>query len=248
MKSWGLLEAIRACTIEPDSLHVRAYHDGALISDFKIIPRIEKVYGAPWLLIHRGDYQKVLVEEAERLGVQIRLGCTVTQIDCSSTPILVSISGGADVRADFVLGADGLHSRCRAMIQENSEPQHMTKDFVHRIMISADDVKSHPELAELFQCPLTITWMGPGAHVACYPVKDSNMYNFVFICATPLNTLSEMRTYFQDWDPRLILVLEIAQDVRQWPMTASFGEEQWLHADGNFALLGDACHAMFPYL
>lgn len=190
----------------------------------------------------------MLVEEVERLSIKIRLGCTVTQIACSSAPILVSVSGGVDIEADVVLGADGLHSRCRAMIQENPEPPHMTKDFVHRIMITAEDVKAHHELEELFQCPLTITWMGPGAHVACYPVKDSNMYNFVFICASPLNTLSDMRRYFQDWDPRLILVLEIAQDVREWPMTASFGEAQWLHAEGNLALLGDACHAMFPYL
>lgn len=78
---------------------------------------MEEAYGAPCLLIHRADFQKVLVEEAEPFGVKIRLECAVTRISRSWAPVLVSISAGADGRADAVLGADGLHSRCRGMIQ-----------------------------------------------------------------------------------------------------------------------------------
>lgn len=84
--------------------------------------------------------------------------------------------------------------------------------------------------------------------MVCYPLKESNTYNFIFICCTCLNTLSQMRSYFKDWDPRLVMVLEIAQDVKKWPLTASIGKERWVHAAGDLALLGDARHAMFPYL
>ena len=248
MDSWGLLESLRAYSIEPEGLLLRAYRDGAVLSDSKLVPGIQEAYGAPWLLIHRADFYKVLAQEAERLGVEIRFGCFVTQIACSCAPILVSTSLGADIQADVVLGADGLHSRCRAMIQESSEPQLMTKDFVHRIIITNDDIKAHSDLVDLTGSLVTNTWMGPEAHVAGYPLKGSNSYNFVFICDTFLNTLSDMRGYFKDWDPRLLLVLEIAQDVKQWPLNASLGKERWVHAVGNFALLGDACHAMFPYL
>ena len=209
---------------------------------------MKEAYGAPWLLIHRADFYRVLAEEAKRLGVKIRLGCAVTQINCLCAPILVSTSAGPDIQVDVVLGADGLHSKCRGMIQESSEPQLMTKDFVHRIMITSNAVRAHSELEDLLKSPVTNTWMGPGAHVAGYPLKGSSTYNFVFICDILLNTLGDMRNCFKDWDPRLRLVLEVAHDVQQWPLTASSGKEIWVHAMGNFSLLGDACHAMFPYL
>ena len=44
------------------------------------------------------------------------------------------------------------------------------------------------------------------------------------------------------------MVLEIAQDVNEWPLKASLGEQRWIHAAGIFALSGDAYYAMFPYL
>ena len=235
-------------SIEPESLILRAYEDGAVLSDTKIVPSMRELFGAPWLLIHRADYFNVLAEEAKRLGVEIKLGCAVTQIACACAPILISNSAGADILADVVLGADGLRSRCRGMIQETSEPQLMTKGFVHRIMITDDAIRAHPELVDLLGSSVTNTWMGPGAHVVTYPLKGSNTHNFVFICDTLLDTLSNMKNYFSDWDPRLVLVLETAYDVKQWPLTASLGNERWVHPDGNFALLGDACHAMFLYL
>ena len=219
-----------------------------MLSDTRIVPSMGELYGAPWLLIHRANYFNVLAEEAKRLGVEIKLECAVTQIACSCAPILISNSAGADIKADVVLGADGLRSRCRGMIQKASEPLLMTKGFVHRIMIMDDAISNHPELVDLLRSPVTNTWMGPGAHVATYPLKGSNTYNFVFICDSLLDTLSDMKDYFKNWDPRLVLVLEIAQEVKQWPLNASFGNERWVHPEGNFALLGDACHAMFPYL
>lgn len=227
---------------------MRDYRDGAVLSDSKLVPGMKEAYGAPWLLIHRADFYRVLAEEAERLGVKIRLGCAVTQINCSCAPILVSTSAVLDVQVDVVLGADGLHSKCRGMIQESSEPQLMTKDSVHRIMITGNAIRAHSELEDLLKSPVTNTWMGPGAHVAGYPLKGSSTYNFVFICDILLNRLGDMRNHFKDWDPRLRLVLEVAHDIQQWPVTVSLGKERWVHAVGNFSLLGDACHAMFPYL
>lgn len=108
LKSWGLLDAIRAYSIEPKRLLLRAYRVGALLSDLKIVPDVKQAYGTPWLLIHRADFQKVLAEEAEWLSAKIRLGCVVTRIACSCASMLVLMSAGVDVRADVVLGADGL--------------------------------------------------------------------------------------------------------------------------------------------
>ena len=209
---------------------------------------MEEAYGAPWLLIHRADFQKVLADEAEQLGVNIVLGNSVTDIAISGSRILVVTSTLIEIKADVLLGADGLHSMCREMIQESPDAQFVTKDFVHRIVIKAEDIRPHKELVELLDNPTTNTWMGPGAHVASYELKSSDEYNFVFICSVPLGSLAVMRTFFKDWDSRLRTVLQIAREVKQWPLYAGLGKGRWINGELNFALLGDACHAMFPYL
>ena len=248
MNSWGLLDEIRTYSVEPEALILRKYRDGAVLSEAKIVPGMREVYGVPWLLIHRADYFRVLVKETRRLGVGIKVNCAVTRINCSNAPISVGNSAGPDILADVVIGADGLHSKCRGMIRDSEEPRLVTKGYVHRISVSDEAIKAHSELVDLLGDSVTNTWFGPGAHVATYPVRGSDTYNFVFICDVLLESLDAMKTYFQDWDPRLRLVLNIASDVKTWPLIASFDTERWVHSEGNFALMGDACHAMFPFL
>ena len=209
------------------------------------------MFHVPWFLIHRADYFNVLVMEARRLGIQIRLNCAVSKIDWRSDGqvlVIIKDSAGLDIRADVVIGADGLNSRCRGMMVRDEEPLRMTRGFVHRVGVDAGDIRVHSGLVELLGASVTNTWIGPGAHVAAYPVKGSDVYNFVFICEVRLETLGDLKEFFKDWDPRLRLVLDIARDVKQWPLNASIGNDRWVHPEGNFALLGDACHAMFPYL
>lgn len=52
-----------------------------MLSRLNLLPYATDAYGAPYLHIHRADYHKILADEARRLGVDVRLGCTVTAID-----------------------------------------------------------------------------------------------------------------------------------------------------------------------
>ena len=249
LKSWGLLGEVERFGVEPEALILREWADGAVLFEKKIVPRIRNVYGVPWLLIHRADYFRVLVKEAKRLGVDINVNCAVSRIDCSNAPVLVGNSAGPDIRADVVIGADGIHSKCRDIIQTSlSEPRRVTKGFVHRVSVSDEAIGAHEELVKLLGDKVTNTWVGKGAHVATYPVRGSDVYNFVFICDVLLEGLGDLKSFFKNWDPRLGLVLGLASEVKTWPLVASVGTERWVHEEGNFALLGDACHAMFPYL
>ena len=49
----------------------------------------------------------MLVAEAERRGVKIRLGSDVVRVNCDKSPPSVSLSSGEEVVADAVIGADG---------------------------------------------------------------------------------------------------------------------------------------------
>ena len=248
MKRWGILDAIKDYSTEPDRLLLRSYRDGSVLSDVRLVPFMEEAYGAPWLLIHRANFQKVLAKEAERLGATIELEFQVTKITCTSTSIVVSSAGGVEIRPDVLLGADGLHSACRAEIQGSSNSHVVTENIAYRITINTEDMQSHPELVSLLESPDINGWMGPGAHVVSYTLKETSLYNFVFICGAHLGDVVEMRDFFRAWDPRLRLLLDIAQGVSKWPLCTSVGTGEWVHPKANFALLGDACHAMLPFL
>ena len=219
-----------------------------------MVPFAEDTYGVPYLHIHRADYHKILVAEAEKLGVTIRLSSTVSNIDFEKPS--VSLIGRPDFHADLILGADGLKSKCRELLVGHPDPPHLTGDLAYRIVVKADDMKKHPDLCDLAEKPAINYWMGPGAHAVCYLLKGGGLYNIVLICPDNLpemvNTakadLQEMRNFFKDWDPKLRALLGLVQETSKWRLQNSEEMESWSHPSGKFALLGDACHATLPYL
>lgn len=219
-----------------------------------MVPYAEERYGVPYLHIHRADYHKILVAEAERLGVSIRLGSTVTKIDFEKPSL--HLKDKPEFHADIIFGADGLKSVCREALLGHSDPPHLTGDLAYRIIVKAEDMKKHPDLVDLAEKPAINYWMGPDGHAVCYLLKGGGLYNIVLICPDNLpemvNTakadVQEMRDFFKDWDPKLKALLGLVQETSKWRLQNSEEMESWSHSSGRFALLGDACHATLPYL
>ena len=58
-------------------------------------------------MIHRADYQRLLWEEAERLGVKLRLSSSVVDLDCRNIAPSLKLVDGEKVEADVIVLADG---------------------------------------------------------------------------------------------------------------------------------------------
>jgi salicylate hydroxylase len=56
-------------------------------------------------VIHRADYHKALMDEAQRLGAEIVLNAKVSDIDLDGG--VVSVGDGTVYTSDVVVGADG---------------------------------------------------------------------------------------------------------------------------------------------
>ena len=219
-----------------------------------MVPYAEEQYGVPYLHIHRADYHRILVAEAERLGVSMKLGSTVTKIDFEKPSIY--LKDKPEFHADLILGADGLKSICREALLGHLDPPHLTGDLAYRIIVKASDMKQHPALKELTEKPAINYWLGPNSHAVCYLLQGGGLFNIVLIRPDNLpelvNTVkadvNEMRDYFQNWDPKLKALLGLVQETSKWRLQNSEEMESWSHPSGKFALLGDACHATLPYL
>ena len=241
-------------SVRPSDFILRSYHDGKILSKQNMVPYAEERYGVPYLHIHRADYHKILVAEAERLGVSVELDSTVVKIDFEKP--CIHLKNKPDFQADIILGADGLKSICREALVGRADPPHLTGDLAYRIIVKAEDMKKHLLLKDLAEKPAINYWMGPNAHAVCYLLKGGGLYNIVLICPDNLpdmvNTakadVQEMRDFFEKWDPKLKALLGLVQETSKWRLQNSEEMETWSHPSGKFALLGDACHATLPYL
>ncbi|KAL8733310.1 MAG: hypothetical protein Q9166_002134 [cf. Caloplaca sp. 2 TL-2023] len=253
LKRWGLLDKIFAVSVRPSEFILRFYHDGTILSKQNMVPYAEDRYGVPYLHIHRADYHRILVVEAERLGVKILLDSVVTHLDFEEPS--VQLAGKPKFHADAILGADGLKSICRAAMLGHPDPPHLTGDLAYRIIVKPSDMKPHSELRDLAEKPAINYWMGPSAHAVCYLLQGGDIYNIVLIRPDNLPEtvhkelkadLQEMRNFFATWDSKLQALLGLAQEANKWRLLNSKEMDTWVK--GKFALLGDACHATLPYL
>ena len=207
-------------------------------------------------MIHRAEFHKVLAREAEDLGVTIRLGAVVEQINFSKPAI--RLEDGDVYEPDMIIGSDGERSFCRDALLGYPNPPHSSGDIVLRITVPTQDVLCHQGLLELVAPPCVNIWLGPGAHVLSYALMEDGLLNIVLICADYPGSqvsfgpqkaeISQVRDIFNDWDSKLKALLDIAVDVSKWVLVECDDLETWTHPEGKFALLGDAAHAMLPYM
>jgi salicylate hydroxylase len=88
-----------------------------VIAEVSLGSDFERLYGAPYLVIHRADLHRVLLSRAYAGGVKIQLNTFVSVID-EAEPA-VTLGDGQKLGADLVIGADGTSSLC-VVLSESS--------------------------------------------------------------------------------------------------------------------------------
>lgn len=96
-------------------------------------------------IMHRADYQRVLIEEAKRLGVTIRLGCEVVSVESGSDSAVVQLANRETVNGDVIVGADGLHSIVRTAVLGYVKEPVESGDVAYRITIPRPLIQDDPD-------------------------------------------------------------------------------------------------------
>lgn len=241
---------------------VRRRWDGKVLNRTILGESAIRRYGAPYLQVHRADLLETLLsaavsESGTGLPITFSVNTRVTGVEeiDSDQPVVVTASG-EKYKADVVIGADGLKSPIRKSMG-CPYPVVDSGDMCFRALIDGRSVADDPELAFLVEQQAGHFWFGPDQHLIAYPVRNGEAINIVGIIpetnevaetGQKLSSTDEMVAAYSGWDRRLTRLLSkrSTADVALWSLRLQEPHDYWNR--GHVALVGDACHAMLPYV
>ncbi len=205
-------------------------------------------FGAPYLLMHRGDLHELLVAAVRRLDTDaIQVGRACVEVRQSPDGAEAVLADGEVARGRAVICADGIGSRSRHQLFGPANPR-FTGYIYWRGLIPMDRV---PESSR----NQSAGWVGPDNFVTVYPVRGNTLLNFNGTARreswsseswTEEGTREEMAADFTGWHPDIQVMIENIDQPLRWGSFLRDPLPTWV--DGAVALLGDACHPMHSSL
>ncbi len=240
----GCQEAVAAAGVEPARQRIQHWQDGRTLFAMERGDSRAK-YGAPYVYVHRADLHQILLAVARDAGVQLQANAPVVASE-GTTAVLAD---GRRIDADVLIGADGLKSAIRQRFE--AQAAHFTGHVAWRAVVPMT-----PELAPLGEWPGV--HVGPGRMITRYPVRHSRLLNLVFFARSdewpdegwtiPARP-GELAATYAGWCDEVQAMIAAAETVPhfRWAINARTALPHWV-TDGRVALLGDAAHAMTPFL
>lgn len=193
--------------------------------------------GTAYYFLHRADLIDILANACISAGVNIMTDAAVT----SASNGIVYLENGTEHPAHLIVGADGLHSATRRMLNDTSAP-FFTGQVAWRAVIT------HPSAAE------ARIWMMPGRHVVTYPLRGGRL-NIVAVQARDAwadegwnhaGDPANLTAAFEDACPALCNILDHVETPSLWGLFRHPIASIW--AANQVAILGDAAHPTLPFL
>jgi 2-polyprenyl-6-methoxyphenol hydroxylase-like FAD-dependent oxidoreductase len=242
IKAFRKLEIDQAVMAEGRLLDAFSIKDekGKVITHTDSLAASEK-YGADNFTIHRANLHQVLMSFLSPEEVQTNKGCT--GFERKEGGLLLHFSDGSSSRADYLIGADGIHSAVRQQLVPGSRARYAGYTCWRAVIDNPS-----PDLHET-----TETW-GPRGRFGIAPLAHGQLYWFACVQA-PENdahrrhyTVTDLLDQFGGYHDPIPTILEATKNEDLiWNDIADLAPLP-RYAYGNILLIGDAGHATTPNL
>ncbi len=247
----GLLEDLEPFACAPDNLRIWSGGTGRQLGTVRMGAFLKDRHGYPFWQIHRADLQQVLLRKVEATpGITVRLGCAVQ--DLTATPYDHLTCGfregdaAGSQHCKALIGADGVWSKVRRLVPGHANTR-FSGQVAYRTTVPVDAVPARwsadPGL-----------WLHRDSHLVHYPVRGGRDLNIVALAeeawqderwSTRADRDALLRL-FREWPSDVRNLLAASNEWLKWALCSVDASGPWSH--GNVALIGDAAHAMLPYM
>jgi len=246
LDAYGLLGEAKALGVLPQAMVMRDALDGTELTRLDLRD-LERRYGSPYIVIHRGDLHGLFLRACQRAGVDLRTSQQVVAFSSGPGAGRVELADGTAAQAPLVIAADGLHSVARSLLVDD-EP--VSSAYVaYRGTIPIATAASNGAALDS-----VVVYIGPRCHFVQYPLRGGELFNQVAVFES-----ARARAGQEDWGTPDELDAAFASACagvrtglphlwrdRWWPMFDRDPVSGWVH--GNIALLGDAAHPPLQYI
>jgi salicylate hydroxylase/6-hydroxynicotinate 3-monooxygenase len=246
LRTLGLEQGLREAAFRPASWDNREWDTGARKHELLLGDAFEQRYGAPYLLLHRGDLHAAVAATVEPR--RLHLNKTLQDLEDDGSGVTLRFTDGSSTRAAAVIAADGVHSRVREWMHGTEAPR-FTGRVAYRTTFPASLLKG----AQVDDCT---KWWGPDRHIVIYYItpRRDELY---FVTSLPepewqneswsaKGDMNQLRAAFAGFHPQVQTVLQACPEAHKWSLYERDPLPFW--SQGRVALLGDAGHPMVPYM
>ncbi len=238
----GVLEHLQVAAVLPERAVMKAIDTGEEIIAIDLASFPER-YGSPYRVMHRGDLLSGLLKAAAATGlVTVHPGKLLTDVQQDADSATAFFADGTSVTAEIVIGADGIRSRVREVLGDDSPP--LASNYViYR--------GTFPRTDE-FENAVTLQTR-PHHHVMHYPIRGGAEMNLVCsfrsdrgpIGSETWGTAEELEESFAAANPVVRSAISHLDRSKKWVQFDREPRPGW--SQGRVLLTGDAAHAMHQY-
>jgi 6-hydroxynicotinate 3-monooxygenase len=231
--------------LHPDVFTSRKWDTGEILFELPLGATGEQQYGASYITVHRNDLHAAILEKLP--PGTIEFGKRLVDVKVEAAAARLTFADGATAEADVVIGADGVNSRLREAVVGPSKSRFIGA-VAHRAIYPA-------KLLDGMQVRNCTKWWGPNSHILIYYIEQSR--NEIYLVTSAKGewrsqasweycSRTEVARAFAGFHPEVRAVIERAPELTKWPILDVEPIDKW--SEGPLVLLGDAGHAMTPYM